>query len=91
MELYISRNGDYAQSKATFDALAADREGVDQAFGGDLEWERMDNAITSKIVSCIDVGGYADESRWADVHEAMIDAMVRLNRAVGPYIRKLDT
>ncbi len=91
VELYISRNGDYAQSKATFDALAADRESIDDAFGGDLKWERMDNAITSKIVKYIDVGGYADESRWADVQEAMIDAMVRLNKAVSPYIRKLNT
>lgn len=91
VELYISRNGDYAQSKAAFDALAADREDIDAAFGGDrdLEWERMDNAITSKIVNYIDVGGYADESRWAEVQDAMIDAMVRLERAVSPYIRKL--
>jgi hypothetical protein len=49
----------------------------------------MDNAITSKVVKYIDVGGYADESRWADVQDAMIDAMVRLERAFSPYIRKL--
>lgn len=52
VELYISRNGKLSQSKAIFDALAENREGIDAAFGGerDLEWERMDNAITSKIV-----------------------------------------
>jgi hypothetical protein len=33
----------------------------------------MDNAITSKILNYIDVGGYADESNWADVHDAVID------------------
>jgi hypothetical protein len=91
VELYISRNGDHAQSKAAFDALAADRESIDCAFGGGLEWERMDNAITSKIVKSVDVGGYADESRWDEVQEAMIDAIVRLERAFGPYIRKLNT
>ena len=89
VELYISRNGDYAQSKATFDALAADRESIEIAFGEPLEWERMDNAITSKIVKYIEVGGYAEESRWADVQDAMIDAMIRLNKAFSPYIRKL--
>ncbi len=40
-------------------------------------------------VKYIDVGGYADESKWAAVQDAMIDAMVRLERAVSPYIRKL--
>ena len=48
----------------------------------------MDNAITSKIVKYIEVGGYAEESRWADVQDAMIDAMIRLNKAFSPYIRK---
>ena len=89
VELYSDRAGDAAENKAIFDALAADREAIEAAFGEPLEWQRRDNAIVSKIQKQIDAGGYADESRWADVQEAMIDAMIRLERGFRPYIRKL--
>jgi hypothetical protein len=35
------------------------------------------------------LGVYRDEATWPQVHEAMIDAMTRLERAVKPHIKKL--
>jgi hypothetical protein len=89
VELYIDRGADAKENKAIFDALTADREAIEAAFGEPLDWQRRDNAIVSKIQKKIDVGGYADEARWADLQDAMIEAMIRLDKAFKPYIRKL--
>jgi hypothetical protein len=51
----------------------------------------VDNANTGMIVNYIEIGGYADESRCTDVHNATIDAMFRLNKAFDPYLRELAT
>jgi len=89
VELYIDRGGDGKENKAIFDTFAADREAIEATFGEPLDWQRRDNAVVSKIQKRIDIGGYADESRWAEVQEAMMDAMIRLDKAFSPYIRKL--
>jgi hypothetical protein len=89
VELYIDRDGDVKENKAIFDALAADKEAIEATFGELLEWQRKDNAVISKVQKRIDLGGYADESKWADVQELMIESMIRLDEAFKPYIRKL--
>jgi hypothetical protein len=89
VELYIDRGRGAAENKAIFDALVADREAIEAAFGEPLDWQRRDDASVSKIQKQIDVGGYADESRWDRVQEALIEAMIRLDRAFSPHISNL--
>jgi hypothetical protein len=36
------------------------------------------------------LGGYRDEAMWTAVHEAMIDAMIRLERSLRPYLADLQ-
>jgi hypothetical protein len=36
------------------------------------------------------VGWKSDESNWPAPQDAMIDAMVRLEKAVGPHLRELQ-
>jgi hypothetical protein len=33
---------------------------------------------------------HRDRDRWAEIHEEMVDAMVRLETALGPEIARLD-
>jgi hypothetical protein len=38
------------------------------------------------------VGGYrSDEAKWPAIHDAMIDAMGRLEKALTPHLAKLKT
>jgi len=92
-ELYIDRgtNSD-AENKAIFDAIADVKEEVESAFGGPLEWQRLDNKRACRIRKTISIGGYRDdEDKWPAIHDAMIDAMVKLERALSPQIAKLRT
>ncbi len=88
VELYFWK--DTATNKRMFDELASHRGEVEQAFGDALIWERLDTKQACRISYPIKAGGYRDdESNWPAIHEAMIDAMVRLEKALSPFIPKL--
>jgi hypothetical protein len=72
-----------------FDDFAAQRLEVEADFGGRLEWERMEGRKKCAIGVTLDVGGRRDEERWPDIQDAMIETMLRLERALRPRIRAL--
>jgi hypothetical protein len=88
VELYIDR-GDAEENKHIFDALYTRREEIEQVFGDRLEWQRLDDRRASRIRYLIPSGGLKDQDRWPEIQERMIDAMIRLERALAPTIRKL--
>jgi hypothetical protein len=90
VELYINHIAGVTENEAIFDALAAERGAIEAAFGGSLDRQRRDNATISKIQRYVGECGYADESKWATVQEALIEAMVRLEKAFRPHISKLQ-
>lgn len=90
VELYIDRGKGPAENNAVFDKLFAEREAIEASFGNSLDWQRREDLHTCKILKNVDAGGYADESRWADVQDAMVDAMARLEKALSPHISKLQ-
>ena len=87
-ELYI--DGKYPEeNKAIFDALAASKEDIAERFGGPLVWERLEGRRASRISGVVERGSYRDEERWPEIQEAMIDAMIRLEKALRPHLSKL--
>jgi len=89
-ELWIDKGKDAeAENKEIFDKLIAAREDIEQTFGGSLEWERLDGKRACRIRKQINLGGYLDEQAWPKVHEAMVDAMIRLHKALSPHIQYL--
>ncbi len=89
VELYID-TPEAERNKAIFDALAQHKEAIETAFGAPLDWQRLDNKRASRI--CYDIreyGGLRDSDRWDELQEAMIDAMLRLERAFKPYLRNV--
>lgn len=89
-ELYIDRGKDAdAENKAIFDALKAKKEEIESAFGGELEWQRLDNKRACRIRKSVEGGGFRDGGKSATVYPAMVDAMTRLERALKPHVQKL--
>jgi hypothetical protein len=93
VELYIDRGKECeTENKAIFDSLYAKKAEIEAAFGtGEmkLDWQRLDNKRASRVRVDIPVAGYCDESNYAQAYEGMVDAMVRLEKALKPYIQKL--
>jgi hypothetical protein len=90
-ELYIDRGRDGEQENSEiFNALHACKEDVEQVFGGPLDWQPLEAKRACRIMYRIDAGGYRDEERWPEIQDAMVDAMVRLEKALKPHIAKLS-
>ena len=63
---------------------------IEAVFGEPLLWQRLDEKQASRIAYEINVGGYKDdEANWQPIQNAMIDAMVRLEQALAPFIARL--
>jgi hypothetical protein len=90
VELYIDWDKDKGEgNKRIFDEFKDHEKEVGAAFGSALEWKRLDGKRACRIMHLVD-GGYMDEERWPEIHDVMIDAMVRLEGALSPYVAKLS-
>ena len=90
VELYIDRGKDSEEeNKAIFDQLMNHKESIEAAFGGPLEWQRLEGKRACRVKKTVSLGGYLDEDKWPEVHKEMIDAMIRLEKALKPYIQKV--
>lgn len=90
-ELYIDKGKDSGeQSKEIFDKLHNFKDKIEAVFGEPLEWQRLDERRGCRIKKLITTGGYRDdEKKWPEIHEAMVDAMIRLEKALKQHINKL--
>lgn len=91
VEVYIDRGADLEkENKAIFDKLFRSRKSIEKAFGHALEWQRLDDRRACRVRKVFAHGGYRDDERWPDVQDALIDAMVRLEKSFKPHIARLN-
>jgi hypothetical protein len=54
-------------------------------------WNGSASMVSAPVASArLNAGGLRDETKWKQIHDAVIDAMVRLERALKPLIAKLQ-
>ena len=83
-EIYIDR-GSKADNKKFFDKLHDSRPQIEQLFGGELTWERLDDRQASRIKS--EMGcDTTDKANWPELITFLTDAMYRLEKATRPLI-----
>jgi hypothetical protein len=91
-ELYIDRGqGAEEENERIFDLLEAHKAEVETAHGGPLSWERLEGKRACRIAARFETGGYRDESEWPAVQETLIEAMIRLERALRPQLKQLSS
>ena len=82
-ELYIDRAKESdGENERIFDALESSKDEIERAFGEPLDWQRLEGSRACRIKKWVEIGGYRDEDRWPEVHDGMIDAMIRLEKAL---------
>jgi hypothetical protein len=93
VELWIDRGaGKAAENKEVFDRLQKSKGDIEKTFGAAPSWQRLDGKQSSRIAYDVPAGGYkSDEAKWPAIQDAMIDAMLRLEAALGPHLDKLKT
>jgi Domain of unknown function (DUF4268) len=74
-------------NKERFDQLCEHKEDIENECGGELIWRRGEGKKVASIVKeskwC---GLLGDQDEWATAQDAMVEAMVRLEKALRPYI-----
>ncbi len=91
VELRIDRGEDRRNENDTaFNALQATADAIAYNFGGPLQWRQDEDSGAKHIEHRIETGGYRDEELWPEIQDAMIDAMIRLERAMKPHISSLQ-
>lgn len=88
VELYLCHS-DSEINKDRFEKLLSKKEGIEQSFGEQLNWDFRDTRKHQYIRSTCPVGGLDNEKKWPDIQQDMIDRLVRLEKAIGPHIKSL--
>ena len=86
-ELYIDR-GNKTENELVFEALAARKNEIQTAFGGELEWERLDEKRACRI-KAETVGNVYDREQWDEMISFMVDAMCRLEASLKSPVREV--
>ena len=91
VHLYIDRGKDSEKENLSiFKQLEASKVEIERDSGAPLEWQELEGRRACRIMYTIKEGGYRDpEDKWPEIHKAMVDAMIRLEKALGPHIKKL--
>ena len=91
IELYIDRGGweSEGENEDIFDTFEKSKQDIEEAFGEPLEWQRLEDQRACRIGKQLSLGGYRDEEKWQEIQDAMIDAMIRLEKAFRPHIDRL--
>jgi hypothetical protein len=90
VEVYIDRGKNSGDaSKRVFDTLDKERASVEKIFGEPLMWERLEDRRAARIRKVIKISGLREEERWTELQEALVEAMVRLEKAFAPQLAKV--
>ena len=92
VELYIDRGkGNEDENQKVFDHFFSKRDQIELEFGDSIDWERLEGRRASRIAKYMNIGGYRNpEEEWSDIQDTMVEAMIKLEKALGPFIRKLN-
>ncbi len=88
-EIYINR-GSQNENKDLFDFIYKMKDSIESDFGGDLEWERMDNKVSCRIKSELTGVNYFEKSDWSKMIEFLIDVSVRMEKAFKNPVKKTN-
>jgi hypothetical protein len=90
VELYIDRGrGAEATNLAIFNELRSHKNEIENVYRGALEWQPLKGRQACPIRERFDGIGYRDEDKWSELQNTLIDAMIRLERALKPFIDRL--
>ena len=88
IELYIDR-GDKEENKEIFDFLHEKKNQIENKFGDQLIWERLDHRRASRI-KYETKGNVFDKSEWDTMSDFMIDHMIKFQQTMKEFLHNLN-
>jgi hypothetical protein len=85
VEVYIN----HPESKRLFQALAAQREQLEQQLGSALDWQELPEAQACRIASWRPNSPLEEEASWSEYLDWFVERLVKMNAAFRPVIQAL--
>lgn len=88
VELYLAR-AEASENKWIFDRLERERQEIEERFGAELKWQRLDDKKASRISHSHPFDGFDDEN-WPDMIEWLCQHFVKLEDAFSEPLARLN-
>jgi hypothetical protein len=85
VELHVQRG---ERTDAMFHYLQSHRAEIEQAYGRPLHWRERRERKLLRIQEVIEGGFLSPDESWPSIHEKLVDAMIRLDKAVRPLLQQ---
>ncbi|WP_343627072.1 DUF4268 domain-containing protein [Roseateles puraquae] len=90
VELWIAHGaGQTLKNKAAFKALAAQQAAIEADFGAPLDWQELPDGEGCRIRYVVNGGYKSPQEQWPAIQSSMVDAMVRLDKAMRQRVAQL--
>jgi hypothetical protein len=90
VECYIRMGKDSDdRNKAAFNALKGQRQQIEAAFGGPLDWQDLPDRIGCRICKDFEGGWRTPETEWPTLQDRLIENATRLEKALKTPIQNL--
>lgn len=77
------------ENKAIYDELIKEKESIEQSFGAELSWQRLDDKKMSRITYILEGVNVFNDEDWPQMQNFLIENMIRFNEIFKKYINKL--
>ncbi len=82
--------GDQAKNKALFDELFAQKDAIEAEFGAPLDWRRLDDKRTSRIVKTYrGRGSLREPEKWPELQDLLIQTMIRFDKVFRARVQRV--
>lgn len=88
IEFYLN-NSDGELNLKRYEYLQTKKDEIESNYGEPLFWDFKEGRKQHYIKALLKVGGLLDESKWDEIQNEMIEKVIKLEKAVRPYIKNL--
>jgi hypothetical protein len=85
VELHVQRG---ERTDTMFHYLQSHRAEIEQAYGRPLHWRERRERKLLRVQEVIEGGFLSPNESWPAIHEKLVDAMIRLDKAVRPLLQQ---
>ena len=85
VELHVQRS---ERTEGVFHYLLTHRAEIEQAYGRPLKWRERRERRFLRLQEIIEGGYLSPEESWPSIQEKLVDAMIRLDKAIRPFLQQ---
>jgi len=92
VEIYIDRGKEEGKeiNLKIFREFEKNKEEIEKNIRNKLEWDDLPESRACRIRLRSNLGGFSDEETWEDIHEFLVQNIIKLENATKKYIKDID-